>query len=86
MQAERVARKEEIIDNSKRESAVQILFRSQTSKANGGWVELKENGLVYTFDITRVMFSSGNVTEKRRMASQDCQEQTVVDLFAGIGT
>eukprot|EP00976_Prorocentrum_cordatum_P018210 368390-Prorocentrum_minimum.AAC.1 len=32
------------------------------------------------------MFSSGNVTEKARMARLDCEGQTVVDLYAGIGS
>lgn len=29
------------------------------------------------------MFSSGNITEKLRVANFDCKAQTVVDLFAG---
>ena len=31
------------------------------------------------------MFSSGNITEKMRVAKFDCTGQTVVDLYAGIG-
>lgn len=31
------------------------------------------------------MFSSGNVSEKLRMAGMKCAGETVVDLFAGIG-
>ena len=31
------------------------------------------------------MFSWGNITEKLRLAEFDCSEETVVDLFAGIG-
>ncbi len=29
------------------------------------------------------MFSSGNITEKLRVASFDCSGETVVDLYAG---
>jgi hypothetical protein len=29
-------------------------------------VTVRENGVTYSFDMTRVMFSSGNVTEKAR--------------------
>lgn len=31
-----------------------------------GWVTVRENGLTYSFDFTRVMFSSGNISEKER--------------------
>lgn len=36
------------------------------TEASPGWVLVRENGLVYGFDLTRVMFSSGNVSEKAR--------------------
>lgn len=51
----------------------------------GGWVRIKENGIFYHLDITRVMFSSGNVTEKARMGSLNAAGETIVDLFCGIG-
>jgi tRNA wybutosine-synthesizing protein 3 len=85
MRAERVARKAIVKDNSMRQSQVQILFASEGARAQGGWVKVKEQGLVYTWDITRVMFSSGNVTEKRRMGQIGCEQNTIVDLYAGIG-
>ncbi len=44
-----------------------------------------ENGLFYKLDAGRIMFSSGNIDEKLRMASLDCRGETVVDMFAGIG-
>lgn len=52
---------------------------------NDGWVEHIDNGVKYTFDITKVMFSSGNVTEKLRVAGFKCEGETVLDLYAGIG-
>jgi tRNA wybutosine-synthesizing protein 2 len=45
----------------------------------------KENGILYKLDVARVMFSSGNMEEKRRMASLDCRGETIADMFAGIG-
>ena len=39
----------------------------------------------YTFDITKCMFSFGNINEKLRVSRIDCTGETVVDLFAGIG-
>ena len=50
-----------------------------------GWVEHVENRVRYIFDITKCMFSSGNISEKLRIAGLDCAGETVVDLFAGIG-
>ena len=43
------------------------------------------NVIRYTYDITKCMFSWGNITEKLRIAEFDCSNETVVDLFAGIG-
>lgn len=49
------------------------------------WVHHVDNGIRYTFDITKCMFSSGNITEKLRVSSFDCRGEVVVDLYAGIG-
>ena len=51
----------------------------------GGWVRVPQHGLEYHFDATRVMFSSGNTTEKARMSRLACEGETIVDLYAGIG-
>lgn len=50
-----------------------------------GIVNHKENHIQYRFDITKCMFSFGNINEKMRMGELDCSEEIVVDLFAGIG-
>lgn len=44
-----------------------------------------ENGILYDFDVRKVMFASGNTDERRRMGLLDCSGETVVDMFAGIG-
>ncbi|XP_071772227.2 tRNA wybutosine-synthesizing protein 2 homolog [Centroberyx gerrardi] len=49
------------------------------------WVTHTDNGIRYEFDVTRSMFSAGNITEKLRIAAFDCRGETVVDLYAGIG-
>jgi tRNA G37 N-methylase Trm5 len=36
---------------------------------SAGWVTVKESGVSFSFDVTRVMFCSGNVTERTRMAN-----------------
>ena len=38
----------------------------------------------YEFDVTKCMFSFGNITEKLRIASFNCTGETVVDLYAGV--
>lgn len=45
----------------------------------------RENGILYKLDASRLMFSSGNIDERMRMASVGCDGETVVDMFAGIG-
>lgn len=45
----------------------------------------RENGIVFKFDAERLMFSSGNIEERMRMATVECDGETVVDMFAGIG-
>ena len=50
-----------------------------------GWTEHRCNGIVYGLDVRCSMFSSGNGTEKARVASLRCEGETVVDLYAGIG-
>lgn len=52
---------------------------------DSGWVDHRENGIIYSFDATKCMFSWGNLSEKRRIAQLDCRNEVIVDLFAGIG-
>lgn len=52
---------------------------------DNGIVDHKENQITYRFDITKCMFSFGNIREKMRMAELNCSDEIVVDLFAGIG-
>ena len=44
-----------------------------------------ENGVNYVIDVSTVMFSSSNHDERIRMAGLDCDGETIVDMFAGIG-
>ena len=47
--------------------------------------EHKENDVRYLLDPQKVMFSSGNMSERIRMATIADASETIVDLFAGIG-
>ena len=44
-----------------------------------------ENQVKFSFDITKVMFCSGNNTERMRMGSLRIPNETVVDFYCGIG-
>lgn len=44
-----------------------------------------EDGVRFKLDVAKVMFSSGNLDERGRMARAPAAGETVVDLFAGIG-
>ncbi|MFX1455967.1 MAG: class I SAM-dependent methyltransferase family protein [Promethearchaeota archaeon] len=48
-------------------------------------VEHKEHGIKYRFDITKIMFSKGNVNERKFLATLINKGEIVVDMFAGIG-
>jgi len=75
----RVARKHLVINDKFRSPRTDLLLGSDP------WVSRKENGITYHFDITKSMFCAGNISEKLRVSKFDCSEETVVDLFAGIG-
>ena len=44
-----------------------------------------ESGCKYRFDIRKVMFAKGNLSERTRIAKQVRSEEIIVDMFAGIG-
>ncbi|MBS3802084.1 MAG: class I SAM-dependent methyltransferase family protein [Candidatus Thermoplasmatota archaeon] len=45
----------------------------------------KENSVKYKLDPSEIMFSSGNMDERKRMGEIVSSDEVVVDLFAGIG-
>ncbi|NXN83235.1 TYW2 protein, partial [Bombycilla garrulus] len=77
--ARRVARRGRVRPDGMRTPSVTLLLGQH------GWVEHVDNGIRYTFDVTKCMFSPGNITEKLRVASLPCSGEVVVDLYAGIG-
>jgi tRNA wybutosine-synthesizing protein 2 len=44
-----------------------------------------ENNCIFKLDVTNIMFSKGNISERRRIAKLVREGETVVDMFAGIG-
>lgn len=59
--------------NSKYKLFMYFLYLGQpesTGPGSPGWVEVIENSIRYGFDVTRVMFCSGNCTERIRMGKE----------------
>jgi tRNA G37 N-methylase Trm5 len=79
LQGRRVGRQQPIANDTIRSSQMELLL------GDSCWVEVKDNGLFYGFDACKVMYSSGNVTERHRMGSLNVEGEIIVDAFAGIG-
>ena len=75
----RLARQHSIAKDTHRTSQTELLF------GENGWVEFLDHGVHFGFDATKVMFSSGNVTERRRIGMIDMQGEVVVDAYGGVG-
>lgn len=63
-----------------RQPSVEVIFGSSDTET----IHL-ENGIRFRLDPRRIMFSSGNLAERQRMATIASKDETIVDLFAGIG-
>ena len=62
-----------------RQPSMELIYGTDTESVR------LENCIRYGFDVTKVMFASGNTDERMRMRQLDCTGETVVDMFAGIG-
>lgn len=58
---------------------IEVLYGKETETIH------KENGIKFKFDIKKIMFSSGNIDERERIAYISNKNEIVVDMFAGIG-
>lgn len=45
----------------------------------------KENDVMYKIDVSKLMFSKGNLSERKRLIDKIKTGETIVDMFAGIG-
>lgn len=62
-----------------RKPKIKVLYGSSTETTH------KENKIRFKLDVSKVMFSSGNIDERIRTAYLSNKNETVVDMFAGIG-
>ena len=75
----RLGRQHPIAKDTFRSSQTELLL------GDNGWVEFLDHGVRFGFDATKVMFSSGNITERRRIGNISMNEEVVVDAYAGVG-
>lgn len=52
---------------------------------NDSVVENYENGVYYCYDLKKIMFAKGNVSERGRLAELISKNEIIVDMFIGIG-
>ena len=52
---------------------------------NDPFVEHLEHGIRYRFDITKIMFSKGNLAERKYLTTLVKPGEVIVDMFAGMG-
>ena len=67
------------IQGTKREPVYKLLYGVETETIN------KENGCLFKLDLSKVMWSKGNVNERLRIAKLVEDDESVLDMFAGIG-
>ena len=68
------------VANDKVRSSQAILLNT-----DNGWTKFLDNGVIFTLDVTKVMFSSGNITERHRISRINMKDEIIVDCYAGIG-
>lgn len=77
--AKRLAIEDHVCDDNYRTPTCRLLL------GDNGLVEHVDNKVRYIFNITKSMFCHGNITEKIRMSKLSCNNEVILDLFAGIG-
>ena len=62
-------------------------YRSPQIELLHGTTEVRftDHNVAYAFDAGQVMWSSGNVTERRRIGTLDLTGEVVIDAYAGVG-
>jgi tRNA wybutosine-synthesizing protein 3 len=64
-------------------------IQNPSSESTYGWVTVTENKIKFSFNINKIMFCSGNVTERMRMGQLPKtafrSNEIVFDLYCGVG-
>lgn len=77
--AKAILRRYDKVRGTYRKPGVELLIGTDTETTH------LENKVRFRFDPLRVMFSSGNIDERMRISTMARPNDTVVDMFAGIG-
>lgn len=75
-----VCRRTGFIKNQYREPQVKIIAGDRNTETIH-----KEHGVVFKIDVKKIMFAKGNLNERKRITSLVKKNETIVDMFAGIG-
>lgn len=67
------------IHGQKREPEIEMIYGEGTKTVH------KENYCKYAIDVAKVMWSKGNTSERLRMSKLPETNETIIDMFAGIG-
>ncbi|MGB8234178.1 MAG: class I SAM-dependent methyltransferase family protein [Methanobacterium sp.] len=67
------------ISGLKREPEVEVIVGDGTETVH------RDNNCFFKLDVSKIMWSKGNTTERKRMSIVADKGETVVDMFAGIG-
>ncbi|WP_455645320.1 class I SAM-dependent methyltransferase [Methanosphaera sp.] len=67
------------IHGQKREPDVEMIYGEGTETIH------KENYCKFKIDVAKVMWSKGNTGERQRMSTLPDSDETIIDMFAGIG-
>jgi tRNA wybutosine-synthesizing protein 2 len=67
------------IHGQKREPSVEMIYGEGTETTH------KENHCLFKIDVARIMWSKGNTAERMRMSKLPEDNETIIDMFAGIG-
>jgi len=62
-----------------RKPKIKVLYGVQTETVH------KENTCLFKLDVSKIMFSKGNLTERKRLIPQIKKGEVILDGFAGIG-
>lgn len=87
----RIVRRGTVHPNSgTRQSGHRLIFpysgiAASTGPGSPGWICVTEQGIKQSFDMTRVMFSRGNISEKIRFGRLCQHGEVLLDMYAGIG-
>lgn len=68
-----------------REPQIQVIASRNNEKNTSTETIVLENGCRYKFDVRKVMFAKGNINERPRIAKLIKKDETVLDMFAGLG-